>query len=430
VEASPGAGRLLAIEDRRLVGKPLVAFVAERRRHDFRGLLLELSHGGGPVGMSLELRRRDGAPVTVEVEAVAEATGERLEWLLAQDEDGAERVDAPQALLPKAAPLGRLLARLPIGVVDLNEQLEVEYVNPAGRMYLGIGAAGQLLPEPWPSFSLRKFACRLFGASPPARQVVETASGRLLELDGIPAAGSDDALLLLQDVTARERRRRAEREFVINAAHELHTPIAALGSALDVLQGGAKEIPKDRDLFLTHIQRECERLGRLVEALLLLARIQTGQETPSLELVEVGPLLEEVASQLKPRDGVSVCVSCGAGVGMLADRELLRTAVWNVAANAIRHTTVGQIALAGRDLGRVSEIEIRDTGIGISKADQERIFERFFRGDRRAGGGFGLGLPIVREIARALSGSITLDSTPGKGTRVRLVVPSARLVVT
>jgi signal transduction histidine kinase len=96
----------------------------------------------------------------------------------------------------------------------------------------------------------------------------------------------------------------------------------------------------------------------------------------------------------------------------------------------VRHTSEGRITLSGHDLGRFSEIEIVDTGAGIADEDQERIFDRFFRGDRRAGSGFGLGLPIAREIVRALGGSVYIDSKPGVGTHVRVVVPSARLVET
>ena len=430
VEAADAAGELLGIDRRWLLGKPLAAFVPEARRREFRTLLLDLAHGGGSHGLSLEFRRRDGEELTVAVEAVAEARRERFEWLIAGPERAEQENPTVARRLPKAAPLGRLLGRLPVGIVSLNSRLEVEYANPAARVYLGSAVVGALLPDPWPGFALRKFARRVCSPSPPVRQLVETGSGRLLEVDGIPGGPEATALLIMQDVTARERRRRAEHEFVANAAHELRTPIAAIGSALEVLESGAKETPEDRDLFLTHIRRESERLERLAAALLLLARIQTGQETPSLELVEVGPLLEDIATQLEPREGVTVGISCGAGVGMLADRDLLRQAVWNVAANAVKHTSAGRIALTGRDLGRVSEIEVSDTGVGIAPAEQERVFERFSRGDRRAGAGFGLGLPIAREILRAMSGSITLESTPGEGTQVRLVVPSARLVAT
>jgi signal transduction histidine kinase len=252
----------------------------------------------------------------------------------------------------------------------------------------------------------------------------------LLEIDGIAGRGDDEsALLLLQDVTSRERRRRAEREFVTNAAHELRTPIAAIGSALEVLQAGAKEVPVDRDLFLGHIERESQRLARLVGALLLLARIQIGHEVPSLQLVEVAPLLDEIAGQMEPRPGVQVRVECAPRISMLADPDLLRQAVWNVAANATNHTEEGEIVLSGRDRDGMAEIEVRDTGRGIAESEQADVFERFVRANR-VGSGFGLGLPIAREIALALSGTLTLESRVGVGTCVRLHVPSARVVRT
>lgn len=329
-----------------------------------------------------------------------------------------------------ASQLRSLLSRLPIGVIGVNAGLAVEYVNPAARAYLRGVAVGALLPDPWPVFSLREFAQRLFGPWPSVRQVAEAASGRLIELDGIPAGESDTALLILQDVTLRERQRRAEREFVANAAHELRTPIAAICSALEVLQSGAKDEPGDRDLFLGHIERESQRLGRLVHVLLLLARIQTGQETPELGLVHVAPLLTEIAAQMEPKDGVRVRVDCAPGVAMLADADLLRQAVLNLAVNAVAHTSEGEIVLAGRDLGHVSEIEVRDTGSGISVAEQGRVFDRFFRVRQHSRGGFGLGLPISQEIARALGGTVALDGEAGLGTRVRVHIPAARLVPT
>ena len=427
VDASHGAARLLAIEERWLLGKPLAAFVAREHVREFRTLLLELSHGNGPVGTSLPLQRRTGERVDVEIAAAAEAPGDRLEWLFAEPAPVERGARATPPTL-KGLPLRRLLSRLPVGIVSLDKDLTVDYVNPAARVFVTAVKVGALLPDPFGDFSLRKFARRLFTDTPPVRQLVETSSGRLLELDGIAGDEQERALLLLQDVTARERRRRAEHEFAANAAHELRTPIAAITSALDVLKDGAKDIPADRDLFLGHIERETARLARLVGALLLLARIQTGQEQPSLRLVDVAPLLEDVAAELEPQEGVQLRVECGPAVAMLTDADLLRQAVWNLATNAVRHTETGEIRLSGRDLGRMAEVEVRDTGSGIAPDDRAQIFQRFFRAQRRVDGGFGLGLPLSQEITRALGGTLILDSEPGVGTRVRLHVPSARLV--
>ena len=427
VDASEGAARLLAIEERWLAGKPLAAFVAREHVREFRTLLLHLSHGNGAVGTSLPLQRRTGERVDVEIAAVAEAPGDRLEWLFTDPLPVKQDTRATPPTL-RRLPLRRLLARLPVGVVSVDEDLAVEYVNPAARLFVTGVRVGGLLPDPFEGLSLRNLAHRLFTDTPPARQLVETSSGRLLEIDGIAGGEKESALILLQDVTERERRRRAEHEFAANAAHELRTPIAAITSALDVLKGGAKEIPADRDVFLGHIEQETARLARLVDVLLQLARIETGQELPSLRLVDAAPLLREVAGDLEPQEGVRLRVECWPAVAMLTDGDLLRQVVWNLAANAVRHTVAGEIRLSGRDLGRTVEIEVSDTGSGITAADRAQIFDRFFRAQRRGDGSFGLGLPLSREIVRALGGSLILDSDPGIGTRVRVHVPSARHV--
>jgi signal transduction histidine kinase len=325
-------------------------------------------------------------------------------------------------------PLRRLLARLPIGVISVDRELRVDYANPAAHVFIDGIRLGTPLPDPLPEFSPQTFVRRLFSSRRPVRLLVETSGGRLLELDGIPGDEGESALLLVQEVTSREGRQRAEREFAANAAHELRTPIAAIMSALDVLRSGAKDVPEDRDLFLGHIERETARLGRLVEAFLLLARVQTGQEQLALRLVDVASLLDEVAAELEPQDDVRLSVQCELGLATLTDYDLLRQAIWNIASNAVGHTVSGEIRLVGRDLGRSTEIEVLDTGRGIAPADQSQLFDRFFRGRRRIGSGFGLGLPIAQEIARALGGTLDLDSEPGVGTRVRIQVPSARLV--
>jgi two-component system phosphate regulon sensor histidine kinase PhoR len=430
IGVTPGVSDLFRIDERWLNGKPLAAFVVEDRRREFRTMLLALAHGGESAETTLVLRPRGSAGGTLEAKVEVEAKGDRLQWTIV------EAVEAEPPAQPNGVPssvpvpLFRLVGRLPIGVVSLDANLRIEYLNPSGRVFLGGGARiGGLLPEPWPHLSLRKFAKRLFSAVPPVKQVTEVASGRLVELDGIAGRRGESALLLIQDVSTRERQRRVERAFVTNAAHELRTPIAAITSTLDVLQGGAKDVPADRDRFLEHLQRESDRLGRLVAALLLLARIQNGQQSPTLDLVEVRPLLDAIGADLQPRAGVRVKVDCADDVGMLADVDLLRQAVWNLAANAATHTAKGEIRLAGRDLGRLSEIEVRDTGPGMSESERAQALERFYRAHNVSGAtGFGLGLPIAREIANALGGSLSLDSQQDVGTRVRVQLPSARLV--
>ena len=321
----------------------------------------------------------------------------------------------------------RVLAQLPQGVVLVDQKLLIDYANPAAERLLGAGSPGESLPEPWPDFSLRELAERLFEPDPPT-------GGRLVESDyhffwveGLPPTATETAILIVEDVTERERARRSEREFVENAAHELRTPLAAIVSVMDVLEGGAKDIPEARDRFLKHIRVHSERLSRLARSLLVLARLQTGVEQPRLTAVPMRPLLEEIAGRLDPAHGVAVSVRSSEQTGALADRDLLYRAISNAAENSAKHTQRGEIVLEARENGTTTQIEIRDTGSGMSNEEQERAFQRFYRSSNGTEG-FGLGLAIAEEAVRALGGTIQLESEPGKGTRVHVAVPNAKII--
>jgi signal transduction histidine kinase len=228
-------------------------------------------------------------------------------------------------------------------------------------------------------------------------------------------------------VSERERRERAQREFVANAAHELRTPLSVIGGAVEMLQAGAKEEPRQRDRFLDHIANESARLGRLARALLLLARAETRAESLLVEPLPVLPLLEQAAAGAGARPGVAVEVDCPPELAVQAQAELAEQIVSSLVDNASKLTEQGRILLRARPAlgGRVA-IEVCDTGPGIDPADQEAVFERFSRGsDRRDGEGFGLGLAIVRQAVRALGGRVELESEPGAGTTVRVVLPAA-----
>jgi two-component system, OmpR family, sensor histidine kinase VicK len=254
----------------------------------------------------------------------------------------------------------------------------------------------------------------------------------VLEVRSVPIPNDDGrtamAVAVFQDVTQRERRERAEREFITNAAHELLTPLAGITSAVEVLQGGAKEVPEQRDRFLAHAERETVRLGRLARALLVLARAEMGTETPRAELVPLAPLLDEVVSGLQPVRGVSVEIECPPELALIANRELALQALVNVGENAVKFTSAGEIGFhAYGDESRVV-VEVSDPGAGIPDGDKARVFDRFYRSaESPAREGFGLGLAIARQAVEAIGGRIELESQRGRGTTVSLTLPGARL---
>ena len=255
--------------------------------------------------------------------------------------------------------------------------------------------------------------------------ILEIASAPLVSSTGQRSGG----LAIFRDVTTREQSERAERDFVTNAAHELQSPLASIVSAIDVLQAGAKDGP-ERELFLSHIERESDRLARLVRALLILASSQTGVEAPKDQLVALCPLLHDVAAGLKLAAKVRVQVDCDENLAMVTNRELVEQALMNLAENAAKQTSEGSVVLSAseRSDGRV-ELAVSDTGAGIAAAERSKVFQRFYRSEANGVAGFGLGLAIVREAAEALGGDLELDSAVGTGTTVRLRLPGAARLV-
>ncbi|TML45277.1 MAG: PAS domain-containing protein [Actinobacteria bacterium] len=321
----------------------------------------------------------------------------------------------------------RVLAQLPQGVVLVDSELLIEYANPAAERLLGADSPGEPLPDPWPDFSLREFAATLFGSGPPPGGTLVETDRSFFWIEGLPPTSTESAILIVEDVTERERARQSEREFVENAAHELRTPLAAIVSVMDVLESGAKDIPEARDRFLKHIRVHSERLSRLARSLLVLARLQTGVEQPRMTVVPVRPLLEEIAGRLDPVSGVEVSVRSSEQTGALADRDLLQRAIANVAENSAKHTRTGEIVLEARQNSSTTRIEIRDTGPGMSDEECARAFQRFYRSSNGTDG-FGLGLAIAAEAVHAIGGTIELESELGSGTRVRVAVPSAKII--
>jgi two-component system phosphate regulon sensor histidine kinase PhoR len=243
--------------------------------------------------------------------------------------------------------------------------------------------------------------------------------------------GDDDrvvaAVVTYEDVTGQHRREQADRDFVSNAAHQLRTPLTAIASAVAVLQGGAKEIPEERDRFLGHLERETDRLARLGHALLALARAQREEEQPALAIVPLHPLLKAVVDEARPKDGVAITLDCPPELAATTNAELLEEALGNIVANAVSYTEAGRIDVVATRADGAVRIDISDTGPGISEDARGRAFDRFFRGDAGRRGGFGLGLPIARAAIEAAGGEIELEST-SRGTTARIVLRGAALL--
>jgi len=310
--------------------------------------------------------------------------------------------------------LGVAVDHLPMGVVVMNARGVVVYANASARRLLRPTSVrrGEQLPEPWPGVSLRTYASALLehGFSPDQRVAVD---GRgTFALSGARTRDGQTGVLLIEDVTRHEKRVRAEREFVANAAHELLTPLTGIVSAAHVLEAGAKNVPEDRDKFVAHIAQECSRLTRIARSLLVLARAQSGEEPPRLDIFPLRELLEEVVTQT----GGDVAIHCASAVKVLTDADLFVQATSNLVTNAVRHSHGDPVAIEAQELSRnVVQIEIRDASGSHEDIGQFRA--RFRTSSGRDGGGFGLGLSIAEQSLEVVGAHLSLADG---GARIEL----------
>ena len=439
-EVNVAAGNLLGVSPQKLIGKPLAAYVAVEDRREFRTRVLELKPDSDPRQWRFWLSPRLGASLLAELR-VSRSSGDdgSISWMLAditeQTSSEAElRVLASELearvrersheVEAERARLAAVVEQTPAGLMILDSAGQVVIANAEARRLLGdqvVDGIGGL-----PSFADE--------ASEEGRvELVRDDGTVLLDVWLAPIVDADGrrvgAVQLFQDVSVREAQERAGREFVTNAAHQLQSPLAGIISAVEVLQAGAKD-SEERDTFLDHIEREAKRLARLTRALLILARAQTGLETPKDEVVALEPLLSDIGASLRPAPGVEVQVDCPPELAVITNRELVEQALLNVAENSAKYTSQGRITLEAHAFDGGAEIVVSDTGPGIPKGVRGRVMERFYRDAPDASDGFGLGFAIVRSAIEALDGDLDLDEPEGGGALVRIRLHQAASVVT
>lgn len=323
-------------------------------------------------------------------------------------------------------------------VVDSSER--VLFINSAARDLFDVSqsaAFGKLAWESIRSSGLQEIVTQALSSGKTVRGEVELPRRkRLVEVSAVVLnlAAGPGCLAVAYDVTDLRRLEKIRREFVSNVSHELKTPLTSIQAYADTLLNGALEDEGSSRLFVERIVEQSERLSMLIQDLLRLARIESEPEAFQIESCDA---VQIASSSFRDHQNIAqtrqihlVFHPPTGQLNVLADADGLRTILNNLLANAINYTLAGgRVTLSLSLEGTRVLFEVSDTGVGIAKEHQSRVFERFYRVDKartRSVGGTGLGLSIVRHLVEVMQGEITLKSELGEGSTFRVWLPLAK----
>lgn len=374
----------------------------------------------------------------------AERRGDALDELAGALNETAARLDATiRSLTDERNRSAAILRSMAEGVAVISVDERVLFSNQAFSQILGLDAPnceGRRLLEVTRQSDLLLVIKQALAAGESARgeAVVGTVRPRSFLVTAAPVLGPHagevtGAVLVLHDISELRRLERVRRDFMANVSHEFKTPLTAIQGFAETLLGGAIEDAKNRGRFLEIIRDHARRLARLTDDLLKLAQIEAGRMELDFQPVLVAELVASCIETTRfkgEQKQQTFEIECPPGLPPgRGDAARLREVLQNLLDNAVQYTPEGgRITVRARVAEGAVEITVSDTGIGIPQADQERIFERFYRVDAarsREVGGTGLGLSIAKHIVEAHGGRIRVESIVGAGSHFHFTIPLA-----
>lgn len=340
------------------------------------------------------------------------------------------------------AKLDAVLASMFEGLVVTDEQEKVVLMNPSLRRLFSVkeDPQGSKLIEVVRNTSVQEMADKIILEK--ERLVtgeirVFVPEEKVLRVNCVPIIRRgrlEGAVMVFHDITELRRLEKVRQDFVANVSHELRTPLSSIKGYAETLLDGAVEDKGHAREFIGIIHQESDRLANLINDLLDLARIESGNmelsKAPFDVLAVAKRAVESMGGQARAKS-IKLGITAFSGVLPLAvgDEFGFRQVLTNLLDNALKYTPEGGgVTISVEAAGGFLQVNVADTGIGISPADIPRIFERFYRVDKarsREAGGTGLGLSIVKHIVQAHGGRVWVESAPGSGSVFSFTIPSA-----
>lgn len=254
------------------------------------------------------------------------------------------------------------------------------------------------------------------------------------ELNIIARTTTDMSKSVQDYIRKLEKEKTIRQEFFSNASHELKTPLTAIRGYAELLQSGMASDTNMQKEFLGRIHSEVEEMTSLINDILMISRLETKELMPTKEMLCVKSVAEEVKKTLKPladENNVSLEIHCCDDF-VYMDRSHLQGILSNLMGNAVKYNRPGGFVQTDITMDSTSlSIRVEDSGIGIAKEDQKRIFERFYRVDKgrsKRVAGTGLGLSIVKHVTEFYGGCVSVESQSGVGSTFLVQLPAASLV--
>lgn len=324
-------------------------------------------------------------------------------------------------------------ANMSEGLVVLNEQGEILSVNRTASDILGTSDAclGKDILSVNGSAEMQEMLRQ--ARTGENAEITVSVGGRDFRFNASPVVTEKKVAgiaLLIFDITEKEKAEQMRREFTANVSHELKTPLHTISGYAELLANGMVE-EKDTAEFSQKIYAEAQRMIRLVEDIIRLSNLDEGATELAREEADLCKIAKKAVESLAPaaeKENVSVEFS-GEKAELIGIPQLLSAIVYNLTDNAIKYNhSGGKVFVSVTNVPDGVLLSVKDTGIGIPKDQQERVFERFYRVDKshsKEVGGTGLGLSIVKHAAKLHGAKITLESEPGKGTEIAVLFPKS-----
>jgi len=369
----------------------------------------------------------------------ADPSGDALDKLAVSLSETAARLDLTIRTLRDERNLSAaILGSMVEGVAVVDSADRVVFSNPGFSEILGLDlppTIGSVLVESVRQTELIEAVHKVLRGEPAVHAEIVTGTLRQRFFAATAAAvrggETSGAVLVLHDITDLRKLERVRRDFIANVSHEFRTPLTAIQGFAETLLGGAIDDPQNRLRFLEIILDHSRRLARLTEDLLMLSKMDADRLDLEIRRLSVSQFVGScIETSQRPADekGLRLSVNLPENIpDIAADRRRLAEVLQNLLDNAIQYTpSGGQIMVSASPNGTEVIFTVSDTGMGIPRADQPRIFERFYRVDvarSREVGGTGLGLSIAKHLVEAHGGRIWVESDVGQGAQFHFTIP-------